>query len=151
DKDVAVDSLPHRGKVGVGEDARRLFTETFGLRLALAALALIPLLILAWTPAGLWLMPHRTAAGSWALTLLALTLLPGSFAAAASALYYAYERMTWPALVQGLSGLANVALGVGALLIGWGISGLAAAALGTNLLTAALFYRQMQRDFFAPG
>jgi O-antigen/teichoic acid export membrane protein len=129
--------------------ARRLFAETFGLRLGLSALALVPLALLAWTPPG-QALGNLTPEGSWAILLLGLSLLPGSFSAAASALYYAYERMGWPSLVQIVTGVLNVALGIGALWLGWGVIGLAGAALATTTLTAAIFYRQMRRDFFAP-
>jgi O-antigen/teichoic acid export membrane protein len=130
--------------------ARRLFAETFGLRLALSAAALVPLVLLAWTPPG-QAVGNLTPEGSWAILLLGLSLLPGSFSAAASALYYAYERMVWPSAVQTVTGVLNVVLGIGALLLGWGVIGLAGAALATTLITAGIFYRQMRRDFFAPA
>ncbi len=130
--------------------ARRLFAEMFGLRLALSAAALIPLALLAWTPQGQALF-KLTPEGSWAIMLLGLSLLPGSFSAAASALYYAYERMGWPSAVQTVTGVLNVVLGIGALLLGGGVIGLAGAALVTTALTASIFYRQMRRDFFAPA
>lgn len=135
---------------GESAAARRLFAETFGLRLGLSALALVPLALLAWTPPG-QALGNLTPDGSWAILLLGLSLLPGSFSAAASALYYAYERMGWPSLVQIVTGVLNVALGIGVLALGGGVIGLAGAALVTTTLTAAIFYRQMRRDFFAPA
>jgi O-antigen/teichoic acid export membrane protein len=129
--------------------ARRLFAELFGLRLALSLAALLPLAALAWTPLGQDGL-RLTDDGAWAIVLLGLSLLPGSFAASASALYYAYERMGWPAAVQVVTGVINVALGVAALLLGWGAVGLAGAALLTTGITAGIFYRRMRRDFFAP-
>jgi O-antigen/teichoic acid export membrane protein len=140
------DTTPGRERAA----ARRLFAETFGLRLALAAAALVPLALLAWTAPG-QAVGNLTPEGSWAIVLLGLALLPGSFSAAASALYYAYERMGWPSAVQTVTGVLNVGLGIGVLWLGGGVIGLAGAALATNIITAIIFYRQMRRDFFAPA
>ncbi len=140
------DTTPGRERAA----ARRLFAETFGLRLALSAAALVPLALLAWTAPG-QAVGNLTPEGSWAIVLLGLALLPGSFSAAASALYYAYERMGWPSAVQTVTGVLNVGLGIGVLGLGGGVIGLAGAALATNIITAIIFYRQMRRDFFAPA
>src|SRR4051794_30528943 len=56
--------------------ARGLFAETFGLRLALSALALLPLLALVGSGAF-----KLSADGAGAILLLGLSLLPGSFSA----------------------------------------------------------------------
>src|SRR5437764_6663200 len=59
--------------------------------------------------------------------------------------------MGWPAALQTVTGVANVALGVLAMLLGWGAVGLAGAALATTVITAGIFYVRMRRDFFAPA
>ncbi|MDQ2806706.1 MAG: oligosaccharide flippase family protein [Chloroflexota bacterium] len=128
---------------------RRLFAETLGIRLLLAVLALLPLLVLAFSPPGAALL-HLTPAGSVAIAVLAFSLLPSAFAGAVTALYNAYERMGPPAAVQVGSAISTTVIGVIALLLGGGAVGLAGAALLTTLGQAVVFYRLLRRDFFAP-
>ncbi len=128
---------------------RRLFAETLGLRLLLAVGALLPLLVLAFAPASAtWL--HLTPAGSFAIGVLALSLIPSAFAGAVTALYNAFERMGPPAAVQVGSAVSTTVIGVIAILLGGGAVGLAGAALLTTLGQAVVFYRLLRRDFFAP-
>ena len=73
------------------------------------------------------------------LALLALALVPGNLSAAFSSLFYAEERMEYPAAVSVITTLIRVALGVVVLLAGWGIVGLAGVAVLTNAVTASVF------------
>ncbi len=130
-------------------DMRRLFAETLGLRLLLAGAALLPLGVLAFSPPGQRLL-QLSPGGAVAIGLLGLSLIPGAFAGAVTALYNAYERLGPPAAVQVASVFTSAALGVITLLLGWGAPGLAGAALLTTGGQAAVFYRLLYRDFFPP-
>ena len=128
---------------------RRLFAETLGLRLLLAGAVLLPVELLAFAPPSVALL-QLTPAGSIAIGVLGLSLIPGAFAGAVTALYNAYERMGPPAAVQVGSAISATVIGVIAVLLGGGAVGLAGAALLTTLGQAVVFYRLLQRDFFAP-
>ncbi|HYP40008.1 MAG TPA: flippase [Chloroflexia bacterium] len=121
-----------------------LFRRTLGLRL-LISLAL-------FVPVGLFVAAYLalsslSVAGAWTVLLLTLSLLPGAFSGSVTALLYARERMSLPAAIGVATSVVNVALGVGTLLLGWGIVGLALAALTSTLVTAIIFYRILRRDF----
>lgn len=122
----------------------RLFYSTLMLRVLISAALFVP--------AGLFIAVYGSlfnlsGAGAWAILILTLSLLPGAFSGSVTALLYAYERMSLPAAIGIGTSALNVALGVGALLLGWGIVGLAAAATMTTFLTAAIFRRILRRDF----
>ncbi len=76
---------------------------------------------------------------AWAIVLLAIGLVPSNIAAALSSLFYASERMEYPAAVSVITTLLKVALGVVALMAGWSFVGLAAVSIGVNFLTALIF------------
>ncbi|MGI8587020.1 MAG: flippase [Chloroflexia bacterium] len=134
-------------------DGRRttaqLFAEGLGVRLALAALALLPLLALT-VPGPAYSFARISPDGATAIMLLGLSLLPGAFSSAVTALYNAHERLSLPAGIAVVTAAANAVLGVAAMLLGWGAPGLAGAALLTTCVTASIFYRLLRRDFFPP-
>ena len=74
-----------------------------------------------------------------AFGLLAVALIPGNVAATLSSLFYAAERMEYPAALAVITNIVRIALGALVLLAGFGFVGLAAVSLGINLLNAALF------------
>jgi O-antigen/teichoic acid export membrane protein len=97
--------------------------------LALVALALVGPLAepLAVTPAvGL------------ALLLLTLAEAPAGLSTALSALFFARERMEYPAAVSVVSNVLKVTLGLLALALGYSFVGLAAVALVVNVVTLAI-------------
>ncbi len=128
---------------------RRLFAETLAVRLGLAVLALLPLGLVALSGPGTAVL-QLTSAGTTAVLLLGLSLLPGAFSSAVTALYNAHERLTVPAGIQVVTMVVTVALGTGSLVLGWGAPGLAATALLASTGTALLFNRLLRRDFFPP-
>src|SRR5579859_2679246 len=130
--------------------APELFAKTLTVRLVLAGGAMLPLLAIALTDAGQHFF-KLSPGGTAALILLSLTLLPGAFASAVTALYNAYERLTLPAGIQLLTVGATVLLGAGTLLLGWGAPGLAGTALIATSGQALAFYGCLRRDFFRPG
>lgn len=74
-----------------------------------------------------------------AIALLGVSLLPANIAAAFSAMFLAHEKMEYPAIVSVGTTLLKVALGAGALMLGWGIVGLAGVSVVVNSITAVVF------------
>lgn len=129
---------------GSAEAVREDFRQTLALRL-LISLAL-------FVPVGVFILVYTTlfdlsAGGAWAVVVLTLSLLPGAFSGTVTSLLNAYERMTVPALVGIGTSVLNVALGLGAIALGWGIIGLALAAFVSTVATAVYFARILRRDF----
>ena len=130
--------------VGDAKGMASLFNRTLTLRAALGVVLFLPV--------GLYLavygtLFHLSAQGVWATLLLTACLLPSALSGSVTALLYAHERMALPSAIGLLTSALNVVLGVGALLVGWGIAGLAGAALAATLVTAALFLYVLRRDF----
>ena len=118
--------------------ASRLFQNTLALRLTISLAMFVPVALLT---AVYVIFFGFGISGAWAVLLLTISLLPGAFSASVTALLYAYERMTLPAAIGIGTSFLNVALGVGALLLGWGVIGLATASLGATLATTIIFWR----------
>ncbi len=74
-----------------------------------------------------------------AIALLGVALIPGNISAALSSLFYAYEKMEYPAVVAVISTLLKVIIGTGLLLAGYGFVGLAGTSIAVNVITAAIF------------
>lgn len=74
-----------------------------------------------------------------AIALLGVALIPGNVSAALSSLFYAYEKMEYPAVVAVISTLLKVIIGTGLLLAGYGFVGLAGTSIAVNVITAAIF------------
>ena len=87
---------------------------------------------------------------TWAIVLLAVALVPSNISAALSSLFYAHERMEYPAAVSVVTTLLKVTLGVAALLSGWGFVGLAAVSIAVNVLTALIFAVLVSTVLFRP-
>src|SRR4051812_5039733 len=133
-----------RGQAGENERERALFGETLALRLAISLALFVPVGLIV----GIYLaFFDLSTQGAWAALLLTISLLPGAFSGSVTALLYAHERMSLPAAIGVATSVANVALGVAALLLGWGIVGLALAASLSTLLTAAIFWRILKTNF----
>jgi O-antigen/teichoic acid export membrane protein len=81
----------------------------------------------------------------WAVVLLYAGLLPFTLANNLTALFRAYEKHEFPAVIQTATTIIKVILGTLALVGGWGIVGLAGATILTNTATlimlAVLAYR----------
>jgi len=123
-----------------------LFRRTLALRLAISLALFVPVAAIVVIYVSLF---NLTTQGAWAVGILTLSLLPGAFSGTCTSILYAYERMSTPAVIGIGTSLLNVALGIGALLIGWGIVGLAGAALAATCVTALVFLYILRRNF--PG
>jgi O-antigen/teichoic acid export membrane protein len=141
---VARDVAKSRDTAAEVEQASTLFSQTLTLRLQISLLLFIPIAIL--TLVYLTFFNLRVE-GAWAIAILTFSLLPSAFSGSVTALFYAYERMSFPALIGVATSGVNVLLGVAALYLGFGVIGLALAALATTLLTAVIFLYLLRRHF----
>jgi len=112
---------------------RYLFNST-ALRLALAALG-VPLLLGFLAVRQATVSPALEGQAIAAIVLLYIGLLPGSISTGLTALFYAFEKAEYPAAITTVSTIVKVTLGLGTLLLGWGVVGLAGGAVITNVVT----------------
>ncbi len=131
--------------------AGRYLLNSTALRLALSALG-IPLLLGFLAARQATVSPALEGQAIAAILLLYVGLLPGSISTGLTALFYAFEKAEHPAAITTVSTLVKVTLGLGTLLLGWGVVGLAGGAVLTNVVTlAALSWlaRPLARGVFA--
>ncbi len=126
------------------EHASTLFSQTLTLRLLISLALFLPVAFFISIYVGLF---HLGVEGAWAVIILTISLLPSAFSGSVTALFYAYERMSIPALIGIATSAINVGLGIVALYLGWGVIGLAIAALATTLLTSLVFLYLLHRHF----
>ncbi len=86
----------------------------------------------------------------WAIALFAVAVLFSVLADGFSALFYAYEKMEYPAAISTVTALTRVSLGVLVLLLGWGFVGLAGVAIVANIVSTAILGMLMVRHCFRP-
>jgi O-antigen/teichoic acid export membrane protein len=127
--------------------ANRYLNNTVVLRvmLWLAALPLIGLGILLYTHFG-----GLTRDTATAIVLFAVGLFFGNAANALSAVFNAYEKMEYPAIISTVATVFKVSLGAGVLLLGWGFVGLAGVSVVGNLFTVLVLLALMLRHCFRP-
>jgi O-antigen/teichoic acid export membrane protein len=127
--------------------ANRYLTNTAILRVTLWAASLIPLAILAMIYVTFFNLTIDTAA---ALGLLVVGMLPSTLASSFAALFNAYEKFEYRIAIDFCTRLLAVALGVIALVLGFGYVGLAAVAILTNIFTVTAFYYLVRTTLFVP-
>ncbi len=134
--------------------ARRLFGVTLTLRLLLVGLAAAPIAALLIGSYGildrLGVGEALTPSGQTAIWILLLTLIPGAFSGAVTALYNANERMEVPAVVELITAILSFFARILVLILGLGILGLAWAAVAVSIVTALIFLVLQVRSFFRP-
>ncbi len=86
----------------------------------------------------------------WAIVLFAVAVLFSILADGFSAVFYAYEKMEYPAAISTVTALTRVSLGLLALLLGWGFVGLAGVAIVANMVSAAILGALMVHHCFRP-
>jgi len=134
------------------DDASRYLFNTTVLRLGLAVIA-VPLLIIFLVIRQTMVHPELEAQAIAAILLLYVGLLPGSFSTGLTALFYAFEKAEYPAVITTVSTIVKVMVGLATLLLGWGVVGLAGGAILTNLVTLgvlAWLSRSLITGFFQP-
>jgi O-antigen/teichoic acid export membrane protein len=134
--------------------AERLFGVTLLLRWALVLVAAAPgtaLLIGLYELLGNFKLGEAiTPAGQAAIWILLLTLIPGAYSSAVTALYNANERMEIPALIEVVTAIIGMAARLTVLWLGFGIIGLSWAAVGVTTCTALIYLGLQSRHFFPP-
>jgi O-antigen/teichoic acid export membrane protein len=85
-----------------------------------------------------------------AIALFAVGLFFSNLADGFSAVFYAYEKMEYPAAISTVTALTRVSLGVLVLLVGWGIVGLAGVSIAANVVSATILGALMVRHCFRP-
>lgn len=127
--------------------ANRFLTNSVILRFLLWATALLPVALITVIYLAFFDLALGTAI---ALTLLMIGMLPSSLAASLAFLFNAYEKFEYRIAVDFTTRLLAVALGVIALLAGYGYVGLAVVSIITNLFTLSAFYALVRRTLFIP-
>ncbi len=134
--------------------APRLFGVTLSLRWLLVLVAAVPAALLL---IGSYQWLHHigigeaiTPTGQQAIWVLLLTLIPGAYSGAVTALYNAAERMEVPALIEVVTAVLGVIARVTALWLGLGILGVSWAAVIVTTITALIYLFLQIRDFFRP-
>ena len=85
-----------------------------------------------------------------AIAFFAFGLIFSNLADGFSAVFYAYEKMEYPAAIATVTALTRVSLGVFVLIIGWGFVGLAAVSVVSNVISATILGILMVRHCFRP-
>ncbi len=122
--------------------ASRYLANTTSMRLGLCtiALPLVVLVSLGW----------RAAFGLTTDTIIAIllwfvSLFPSGVSAGLSAVFNAYEKMEYPAMISTLTTFLKVAGGTVVLLLGWGFVGLAGVSIVVSLLTMLILLVAVSR------
>ncbi len=85
-----------------------------------------------------------------ALILLGMAMLFANYADALSSMFFAFEKMEYPAGLTNAVALIKVSLGALVLLLGWGFVGLAAVALAVNIVQMIWLYLLVRSTLFKP-
>jgi O-antigen/teichoic acid export membrane protein len=85
-----------------------------------------------------------------AIALFGVGLIFSTLADGFSSVFYAYEKMEYPAAIATLTALTRVSLGTLVLLLGWGFVGLAGVSIVANVVSAAILGVLMVRHCFRP-
>jgi O-antigen/teichoic acid export membrane protein len=132
----------------------RYLTAVLSLRTLLwaASVPLMALVVLGyrWLYATGWSAENMGQAEILALALLAGGMLLANYADAFSSLFFAFEKMEYPAGLANAGALIKVTLSMAALLLGYGFVGMAAVALLTNLIQLIWLTRLVRSTLFKP-
>lgn len=120
--------------------ARHYLLNTTLLRLILAGVGVGALAIFLFIR-NTAIQPALDTTAITAILLLYVGLLPNSISTGLTALFYAFEKAEYPAALATVTTLIKVTLGLGALLLGWGVIGLAGVSIITNFITMSLMLR----------
>ena len=85
-----------------------------------------------------------------AIILLAIGMLFSSISTGLTSVFYAYEKAEYPAAVSSFSTILKVALGLIALILGYGFVGLAGVSIVVNIITMLTLLVLVRRLFFKP-
>ncbi len=85
-----------------------------------------------------------------AIALLAFAMLFANYADAFSSMFFAFEKMEYPAGLTNAVALLKVTLGALVLLLGWSFVGLALVSLAVNMLQVVWLWLLMRTTLFKP-
>ncbi len=127
--------------------ANRLLSSVTILRglLWVASLPLMGIIIFAFVQTGGLSTDILVAIGCFAVGMVFSNLADGF-----SAVFYAYEKMEYPAAIATVTALTRVSFGVLALLVGWGFVGLAAVSVVASVISAIALGALMLRHCLKP-
>ncbi len=77
---------------------------------------------------------------AWAIILMMLSIIPGSYGEAVNSVFNGRERMELPAILNIFTNLSRFGLGLAALFAGYGVIGLALAALIATFISAGAYH-----------
>ncbi len=115
------------------DDANRYLANVVVVRILLWAASLPLMAFVTWL---YWRSGFIDTATVWAIGVFALALFFALLSDAFSSVFYAFERMEYPAGVASFTAIARVALGALVLIIGWSFVGLALVSLLINIVQA---------------
>ncbi len=127
--------------------AGRYWGNSMALRLLLWLASLLPITALCFAYARFSGLTRDTIL---AIAFFAAALLPELVSDSFSAVFYAHEKMEFPAAIASVTTVLRVTLGTLALLLGHGFVGLAATSLVVNISTAVILGTLAARLFFRP-
>jgi len=129
------------------DQANRYWSNSVVLRLLLwlASLPLMATVIYAYVR-----FSGLTRDTMLAIVFFAAALIPELVSDSFTAVFYANEKMEYPAAISSLTTILRVASGTIVLLLGYGFVGLAATSLGINCITALVLGLLAARSFFRP-
>ncbi len=127
--------------------ASTFLTNVLALRTLLWAASL---LLMGLVVGGFWFYQRIGQEELQAIAVFALVMLVASWSDAFSNLFYAFEKMEYPAGLGIAIALLQATLGALALLLGWGIVGLAWVALVVNLVQLIWLFWLVNSTLFKP-
>ena len=93
---------------------------------------------------------HLTSDTALAIALFAVALFFSNISEALSSVFYAHERMEFPAGLSAVTNVLKVSMGAAILFMGGGFVGLAGVSVIGNIVTAAILFVLVRRQFFHP-
>lgn len=127
--------------------ANRYLANTTVIRLGLCTLVFPAMLALM----GVWRQAFGLSSDTgWAIILFTIGLIPSGISTGLTAVFTAYEKMEYPAIVSTMTTLLRVAGGTLVLLLGWGFVGIAGVSIAVNLVTMTTLLLVMVKQCFRP-
>jgi len=128
-------------------NTNRYFSTMLVTRLSFSALSL-PIAML-WV-GGFSLTGEMTGDIALAVALLMVGMMPSAVSGTLSAAFRGNEKFEYLAANQILGSIIKVPLGLGTLLIGWGVAGLAATSIAVNLIAMSSLWTIFTREVIKP-
>jgi O-antigen/teichoic acid export membrane protein len=125
----------------------RYLTNVLGLR---TVLWLVSMPVLALVTFGYWVTGSIGAEEVQAIVIFGVAMLFANWADGLSNLFYAFEKMEYPAGLSSAIALLKVTFGALALLMGWGFVGLAWVSLAMNILQTIWLYALVRSTLLKP-